>query len=343
MKAIVKSRSAPCSLVLEERAAPEPRAAHLVVRVRAAAICGTDLHIYHWNDWAAANYSPPMGLGHELCGEVVWAPLGEPEFRVGDLVAAETHIACGHCYQCLRGEGHLCGNLKLFSKSGYSTMAEMALVPVASARRVPPEIGVEVGAVLEPLGVAVHALELLRPAGSIVAVAGCGPIGLFAVAVARAMGAREVLAIDPVPYRRQLALRMGASLAIDPEAGSASQVMVERTAGRGVDLLVEASGHPKSLGEGLLGLRRGGVAALVGLPSKPVTLDIAGQVITRGITIHGVFGRQIDRTWQTMEGLLASGSLDITPAITHRFPLTEYQEAFETAASGLSGKVLLIP
>jgi threonine 3-dehydrogenase len=313
-----------------------------LVRVEAASICGTDLHIYRWDDWARHRVHPPMVFGHEFCGEVV--SVGSEATRVapGAYVSAETHIACGECYECLHGLQHICKRVEIIGVDRPGAFAQYIAVPERNLwptdRRFPPEIAT----IQEPMGNAVHSALAAPIAGSTVAIFGAGPIGLFTVPIARAAGAARIIMVEPAAFRRNLAARVGSDVVIDPGSENVVARLMEETNGEGVDVVLEMSGNPGAIGQAFGALRYGGHVSMLGIPSRPVELDLADGVIFKGATIHGISGRRIWETWYQTRGFLESG-MDLSPIITHVLPLKEFAKAFDLVASGQSGKVVLLP
>ena len=340
MKALIKKKALAGGIALVDTDIPAPGDGQVLIKVKSAAICGTDLHIYQWNAWAAERYTPPVALGHEFSGEVVALGPGIRTLREGMTVTAETHLACGRCTQCRKGRGHTCRNLKVFSQMGLGCFSEYTVVPESMLRTVPESVSFETASVMEPLGVSVRAVHEAQVSGEDVWVIGCGPIGLFAVAAARVLGADRIFATDISPFRLDLARKTGADHTFDPASGSAAEFVLGNTGGAGVGVIIETSGNPSAIQGCFPALRPGGNVVLVGLPSAPVTLDLVKDVIIRESRMWGVFGRTIDDTWIQVEKLLTSARLDIAAVLTHRFGLQDAEEAFETAASGRAGKVL---
>ena len=333
---------------LEEIAIPEPGEGEVLVRVHAASICGTDLHIYEWNEWAE-NRIPrvPMTFGHEVAG---WVEAVGPEVhhvQPGAFVAAETHIACGICSTCRTGRAHICRNLRILGVDTDGAFAGYVVVPAQNAWVVGEGIHPDHASVMEPFGNAVHATFGTEGGEDLptnpVAVIGCGPIGLFSVAIARALGAWKVFAIEPNGERRALAGKMGADLLIDPTAEDPVEVVTRETDGNGAEVVLEMSGNARAIDQGTRMLARGGRMSLLGLPDGPVTMDLNDQVIFKEAKILGITGREMFRTWQQTTTLLSTGRVDVSPVITHRFPLERFEEAFETAASGHAAKVIMFP
>lgn len=339
-RTLMMTRPERAGIELVERRVPAPGPGDALIRVRQASICGTDLHIVGWNEWAARRYTLPVALGHEFCGEI--AALGGPAgaFHVGDRVVAETHLACGRCRQCRGGRGHTCENLQVFSKLGQGCFGDYTVAPVALLRPVPAAVPDHLACLMEPLGIAVRAVEEGLVAGAPVLVTGCGPIGLMMIAVARARGATRIIASDPAPLRRELARRLGAGRTIDPTREPVAETVRAETDGAGAGAALDASGNAGGIADALASVAAGGTLVLTGLPPQPVPLDLAGTVILREVTIKGIYGRKLDQTWLQVERLLTSGHFDLSPLLTHRFTLENHAAAFAAAAAGQAGKII---
>lgn len=343
MKAILKTKKE-TGAELKELPIPKPGLKEVLVKVKAAAICGTDLHIYEWNAWAQqAVQRLPVVLGHEFSGEVVEVGKAVERVKVGDYIAGETHIPCGRCYQCLNGFQHICGNLKLFGVDCDGCFAEYAIIPEICAHNIPEVISPEIGAILEPLGTAVRAAYEVKPAGATVAVIGCGPIGLFAIASARSMGAAKIFALDVALPRLDLALKVGADATLNSNDVDILSRIVEETSGVGVDIFIDASGSVDAIRLGFKYLRKGGRVALIGLPSKPLEIDLGSDVVFKEAKIFGIHGREMFGTWTMMENLLQEGHLKVDPVITHKMSLESFSEGFELLSSSQACKVILKP
>lgn len=342
MRAVVKGAAGPG---FEIREVPTPTASRreLLLRVLRAGVCGTDLHIYSWDRWSQGRIQPPVTLGHEFVGEIVALGEGVTEFKPGERVSCESHIVCHHCVACRTGNGHVCDNTRILGVDVNGGFAEYVAVPAENAWRVPANVPIEVAAVMEPLGNAVHTAFSGPLSGCNLAVTGCGPIGLFAIGVARAAGAARVIATDVSPYRLELARAMKADVVVDVSKESLVDRAREMTGGAGLDGVLEMSGHPAAVRDGLAALRNGGRLSFLGLPKEPFDLDWNRLVIFKGVTIHGVIGRRMYDTWYQMDNLLGSGRLDIRPAITHVMPMERCEEAIRLLESGKAGKVVLIP
>jgi threonine 3-dehydrogenase len=341
MTAVVKATAAP-GAELARVTVPEPTGRDVLVEVLATSICGTDVHIYDWNHWAAGRIHPPRVFGHEMSGRVVGVGGQVDRVKPGDFVAAETHVVDHTCGQCLRGQFHLCENLRILGVDRDGSFARYVLLPADNCWRNADGLTPEVAALQEPFGNAVHAATAGPLPGNTVAVFGCGPIGLCAIGIARAEGAAAVFAVEPNPYRQELARRMGADRVIAPSASTVDEL--KRTnGGLGVDVVLEMSGHPMAIQQGLEVLHAGGWISLLGLGDARATLDLNELVVLKGLTIYGITGRKIWDTWEKTSRYLSQGLVDVTPLITHHFPLTEFEDAITLMRSGRSGKVVLMP
>ena len=316
----------------------------VLIKVQSAALCGTDMHIFEWNAWAqSVGIELLYIMGHECCGDVVAVGEGVSAVKVGDKVAGETHIPCGHCYQCMNGEQHICANLKMFGIHTNGCFAQYAVIPAVCARPIPREISCDIGAVMEPLGTAVRAASEMQVAGANVMVLGCGPIGLFAVAAARSMGAAKIFATDISPARLEIAQIMGATQALNPLTQDVAQIVLTKTGNFGVDVVIEASGNVEALKDSFRYLRKGGRMALIGLPGKPIELELGREIVFKEAKIIGIHGRKMFETWTQMENMLAAGKLDVSPVITHKLPLNKWQQGVELAKNGEACKVIYHP
>lgn len=339
MKALIKD-SPERGATLTEIPVPRPGQNDLLVRVKAAAICGTDIHIFRWNAYASSRIRLPLLFGHEYAGEVVEVGRSVTAFQVGDRVAAETHVPCGHCYQCTTGLQHICKDMKILGVHLDGAFSEYALLPSVCAWKLDPSIPDDIGATMEPFGIGVHALSKTRPAGRTVVVFGCGPIGIYAQMVARMSGARRVIGVDLARERLELAGRMGTDYLLDAANTDPAREVDRITAGAGADIVVELTGNAAAAVAAARCLRRGGDLVLVGLYSEPVALDLTNDVIYKEANVYGVTGRIMWDSWWSAQEMLVGGKLDLAPVITHRFPLEEYARAFELAESGSTGKII---
>ena len=347
MRALRKTARAP-GAELVEIPVPRPGDDEVLVRVHGASICGTDLHIHDWNEWAEGRIPEvPMTFGHEMAGTVVAIGDEVHHLQPGAFVAAETHVACGHCVTCQTGRAHICENLRILGVDMDGAFAEYVVVPAQNAWVVGEGIEPDVASIMEPFGNAVHATFGTGGGEDIatndVAVIGCGPIGMFAVAIARSLGAFRVIAVEPNAYRREKAVEMGADVVVDPSEVDPVAHVLELTKGIGAEVVLEMSGNARAIDQGTRMLARGGRMSLLGLPDGAVTLDLNDQVIFKEARLLGITGREMFRTWQQTTTLLSTGRVDVGPVITHRFPLDRYEEAFAATASGAAGKVILFP
>jgi threonine 3-dehydrogenase len=341
MTAVVKTAAGP-GAELGRVQVPEAKGKEVLVEVAASSICGTDVHIFDWNDWARVHIHPPRVFGHEMSGRV--AAVGEAvhDLRPGDYIAAETHVVDHTCPQCRRGLYHLCENPRVLGVDRDGSFARYVLLPAENCWRNAPGLSPEVAALQEPFGNAVHAATAGPLEGAVVAIFGGGPIGLCAVGIARAEGAAAVYVVEPNPFRRELAERMGAMRVFAPSERTAGDLR-RANGGLGMDVVLEMSGHPSAVEQGLQSLHHGAWMSLLGIGDRPVTLDLNDLVVTKSITIHGIFGRRVWETWERTSRYLSSGAVDVEALITHRYALTDFQEAMAQMKSGRSGKVVLLP
>ncbi len=339
MRALVKEVPGPGARI-REVPVPRPGPGEVLVRVEAAGIGGTDVRIGRWDEWAGANVRLPMILGREVAGRVVKLGQGVTRLRIGQLVAAESHLVDWTCYPCRTGREYVCQNLRVIGVHTPGVFAEYAVLPEENAW---PSDGLapEIAALQEPMGSAVFATFFEELTGESVAVLGCGPVGLMAVAVAKRGGARRVFATDVIRDRLALAERMGADVCMDAAGDVAAQIRAE-TGGDGVDVVLEMSGTEQALHQGLAAVANGGRISLAGAHANPVTIDVSGELISRGVRIHGVTGRRLFETWYHTRAFLEEG-LDLTPIITHRLPLSRHAEAFGLVEARRGGKVMLLP
>ncbi|HXV85442.1 MAG TPA: L-threonine 3-dehydrogenase [Gemmatimonadales bacterium] len=340
MRAIRKSRAAP-GLDVVNVPEPTPGPHDVLIRVRHAGVCGTDLHIADWDEWAQGRIKPPLVLGHEFAGDVVAVgPEVGDAFRVGQSVTAEGHIVCGHCRQCRSGNGHICQRTSIIGVDRDGAFADLLAMPAQNVMAL-NGIPTTTGAIMDPLGNAFHTVLTGDVSGATVLILGCGPIGCFAVGIARAAGAAQVIASDVNPTRLALATRMGAHQTLDPRRDDVVARVADLTRHEGADLVCEMSGNHDAVRQALRCVRLGGRVNLLGLPKGDVALHLSTDVIFKGLTIYGVIGRRMFETWDHMQRFLASGLLDPTPVITHSFPLEHINDALAAIRSGQAGKVIL--
>ena len=338
MKALAKLKAEPGIWLSEE---PVPSVGHndLLIRIRKTAICGTDLHIYKWDEWSQKTIPVPMVVGHEYVGDVVAMGQEVRGFSLGDRVSGEGHITCGHCRNCRAGRRHLCRNTFGVGVNRSGAFAEYLVIPAYNAFKIPDEISDELAAIFDPFGNAVHTALSFDLVGEDVLITGAGPIGIMAGAVARHCGARHVVITDVNDYRLELAKQMGVTRAVNVATESLADVMAELGMNEGFDVGLEMSGVPAAFSDMLNKMNHGGKVALLGIPPSDMAVDW-NQVIFKGLVIKGIYGREMFETWYKMASLLQSG-LDISPIITHRYAIDDFQQGFEAMLSGQCGKVIL--
>jgi threonine 3-dehydrogenase len=344
MQALVKTSTGP-GLIASDRPDPKPGSTEAIVRVTATSLCGTDAHIYNWDPWAHSRIHPPRIIGHEMCGEVVDIGSDVTLVKVGDYVAAESHLTCGVCFQCRTGQAHVCKNYRILGVDRDGSFAEYVVLPETvlwkSSRTLPPELA----CLQEPLGNAVDAALVEDLTGQTILITGCGPTGLFAAAVARTAGAAMIIATDVSAYRLDLARQVGADHVLNAKTQTADSIAAairEITSGEGVDASLEMSGNPTALHQAFSAVKNGGRVTLFGIPTGAVSFDLPNEIIFKGIRVYGVTGRRLFKTWYRLAGLFQAG-LNIKPVITHTFPLKEFARGFELINSGQCGKVVLFP
>src|SRR5512146_139632 len=344
MWALRKTTAAP-GLSLEEIPIPAPRAREVLVKVEAASICGTDLHIFNWDAWAQQRIKPPLTLGHEFAGTVVETGSDVQSAAIGDFVSAESHITCGLCFNCRTGRAHMCEHTQILGVDRDGAFAEYVAVPDSvlwqnDRSKLPPEIAT----LQEPFGNAVFAVGHADLAGKTVAVLGCGPVGLFSIGIARASGAGRIVASDPRLFRLDLARRMGAHEILDVSARTdATAALVELNEGQHFDVVFEMSGAPEALETAFTAARNGGRVILFGIPAHPVQIDVAEALIFKNLDVSAVSGRQVWDTWYRTRWLLEHGVVDLRPLVTAECGLDGFQHAFDSLASGEACKIVLRP
>ncbi|MFV0409438.1 MAG: L-threonine 3-dehydrogenase [Paracoccus sp. (in: a-proteobacteria)] len=311
----------------------------VLIKIRRSAICGTDMHIYNWDDWAAATIPVPMVVGHEYSGEIVEIGSEVTGFKVGDRVSGEGHITCGHCRNCRAGKRHLCRNTLGVGVNRPGSFAEYLSLPAFNVFKLPDDISDDLAAIFDPLGNAVHTALSFDVTGEDVLITGAGPIGIMAAAIVRQIGARHVVVTDVNEYRLALAAKMGATRIVNVAKEPLRDVMADIGMSEGFDVVLEMSGASAAIDSTLDVINNGGKIAMLGIPPAPMMLDW-NPIIFKGLTIKGIYGREMFETWYKMASLIQSG-LDIAPVITHHFAIDDFQEGFDAMASGLSGKVVL--
>src|SRR2546430_1825638 len=344
MKALRKMQAAR-GLSMEPAQVPVVGPTDGLVRVRAASSCDTDLHICGWDRWSQGRIKPPVTLGHEFCCviERIGDEVAALALKPGDFVSAEMHVNCGHCHQCRVGEAHICPNVKIIGIDQDGAFADFVRIPASNIIKLDPGIPEHYGAILDPLGNAVHTVLAGPIAGQTVLVTGCGPIGLMSIAVAKACGSSTVFATETNEARRSMGKKMGADVVINPASEDAVKRILEETDGTGVDALLEMSGNPQAIQQGFRALRAGGRASLLGIPPENVPLDLVNDVIFKGATVQGIYGRRMYETWVQMTALLKAGRLNLEPLFGQRAPLAQFEGAFAKLQEGLPGKILLYP
>ena len=338
MRAIVKARPEP-GLWLEEVPVPEPGINDVLIRIHKTAICGTDVHIYTWNDWARRTIHTPLVIGHEFAGTVAAVGSNVRSFKPGDVVSGEGHLVCGLCRNCLAGRRHLCAHTAGVGVNRPGAFAEYLCIPAANVWGAAPNISLELLAYFDPLGNATHTALSFDLVGEDILITGAGPIGCMAAAIARHVGARYVVVTDLNPYRLDLARRLGATRVVDARREKLPNVQQELGMREGFDVGMEMSGSPAAFQDMLANMARGGRIALLGILPANTAINW-DDVIFKGLIIKGIYGREMYETWYKMTTMLQSG-LDVMPVLTHRFPVENFQEALEVMRGGNCGKVLL--
>jgi threonine 3-dehydrogenase len=338
LRALVKAKREP-GIWMQEQPIPEVGPNDVRIRVRKTAICGTDVHIYNWDHWAQETIPVPMTVGHEFVGEIVEIGSHVAGFREGQRVSGEGHITCGHCRNCRAGKRHLCRNTRGVGVNRPGCFAEYLVIPASNAFPLPDSIGDDVASFLDPLGNATHTALSFDMVGEDVLITGAGPIGCMAVAIARHVGARHVVITDVNEYRLDLARKLGATRAVDVRSEKLRDTMAELGMTEGFDVGMEMSGNAQALRDLLRHMNHGGHVGLLGIPPDEVAIDW-NDVIFKGLVLKGIYGREMFETWYKMVSMLQSG-LDVGPIITHRFPASDYEKAFDAMRSGQSGKVVI--
>lgn len=342
MLAVVKAAPAPGAEV-RDVAVPSFGPSDVLVKVKVASVCGTDLHIYKWDQWAQGRIHPPLIPGHEFCGHVAAIGNEVTTVKEGDFVSAEMHVACGKCYQCRIGEQHICQHVKIIGVDSNGAFAEYVVIPETNIWKLDASIPEEYASILDPLGNAVHTVLAGDIAGRTIAITGCGPIGLFSIAVARACGATKVFAIEVNEHRRKIAQKMKSDFVLDPTTEDVYSIVMDNTNAVGVDVVAEMAGRTDAIRLGFQILRRGGRMSLLGIPSKPVELNFADDIIFKGALIQGINGRQMYKTWYQMTALVAGGKLDLHPVITDRMAMKNFSQGMDRLQTGEASKILLYP
>ena len=337
MKALVKESAGP-GFVMRDVPEPRIRDDEVLIRVRRAGVCGTDVHIYDWDAWASGRCKPPFVVGHEFAGDVVQVGRLVTDVQEGDRVTAEGHIVDGRCLLCRTGNAHVCPHTKIIGVDRDGCFADFIAMPATNVWHLDDAISYDIGGIHDPMGNAFHTALTAEIPGATVLITGCGPIGIFAVGICKAAGASRIIASDINPKRLALAKQMGAHDVVTP---SEAEAAVKRsTDGLGVDVVLEMSGVPAAIHQAFALVRVGGRVQMLGIPSQPIEIDLPKEVIFKGITIYGVVGRRMYDTWHQMTRFLRAGVFDPEPVITHRFPMTDFDAAIAAIKSGDAGKVI---
>lgn len=344
MKALVKAKPEP-GLTLTDWPDPKPGPSDVVVKVKATSLCGTDAHIYNWDEWASHRIQLPRILGHEMCGEVIEVGEDVSTVKVGDFVAAESHLPCGACFQCRTCQAHVCKNYRILGIDFNGSYGEYIALPERLLWKTSPDIPPQFACVQEPLGNAVDACLAEDVTGHTMLITGCGPTGLFAAAIARVAGAASIIATDISDYRLDLARKLGVDHILNVKTlspGAVSDQVSDLTGGEGVDVALEMSGNPDALHLTFRAVKNGGRVTLFGIPTGQVPFDLPNEIIFKGIRVYGVTGRHLFGTWYRLAGLFKAG-LNIEPVVTHTFPMKDFAKGFDLVHSGECGKVVLFP
>lgn len=339
MKAVIKPGPGP-GLEMVELPVPEIKPGEVLVRVRAASICGTDLHIYRWDEWAHGRIKPPLIVGHEVTGEVAARAPDVTSVAVGDPVSLESHVVCNECFYCRTGREHICERTQIIGVDRDGGFAEYIAIPAQNAWRNAPDLPLRIAVLEENFGNAVHTAMAQDVSAKYVLVTGCGPVGIMAIAVAKAAGARKVFATDVSDYRLAMAASAGADLTLNVGEVDVVAALLDATCHEGVDVLLEMSGAPSAIDQGFAVLKAGGEAALLGLTPGPFTFDLNQHVVFKGAVVRGIVGRRLWDTWYQTRGLLESGAVDLSELVTHEFALEDFDEAYRVFMSGESGKIM---
>jgi threonine 3-dehydrogenase len=338
MKALVKAKPEP-GVWIEEVPVPEIGPTDVLIKIRKTAICGTDVHIYSWDEWSQRTIPVPMTIGHEYVGDIVAVGEEVEDFEPGDRVSGEGHIVCGHCRNCRAGREHLCRDTMGVGVNRPGAFAEYLAIPAHNAYKLPAELPDEIAAILDPLGNATHTALSFDLVGEDVLITGAGPIGIMAGAIAKKIGARHIVITDINPYRLALARKLGLDHAVDAGERKLPAVMDELGMLEGFDVGLEMSGSPRALNDMLSVMMHGGKVALLGIPPGEATLDLT-HIIFKGLTLKGIYGREMFETWYKMIALIQSG-LNLSGLITHRIDVEDYAEGFAAMLSGEAGKVVM--
>ncbi|HET7629134.1 MAG TPA: L-threonine 3-dehydrogenase [Bacillales bacterium] len=342
MKALVKSERG-SGAQLKQVQIPSISDNEVLVKVKATSICGTDVHIYTWDEWAQSRIQTPYTFGHEFSGVVVETGKNVIDVKVGDHVSAETHFVCGRCPQCLRGDHHVCQHTKILGVDVNGCFAEYVAVPAENIWHNSKETPHDIASIQEPMGNAVHTVLSGDVTMKTVGIVGCGPIGLLAIGVAKAAGAANVFAFDVNDYRLDLAKQMGADVTVHSMNENPLAVVDKHTGGNGLEVVCEMSGNPIAMDQAFKMVSYGGRVSILSLPTKPITLDVTNDIVFKGVTVKGITGRRMFETWRQVSSFLETKSVDVEPMITHSFKLEDFEKGFDLMIQGKCGKVVLHP
>lgn len=344
MKALLKDKPAP-GATYTDVPLPEMTSHRVLVKVKAASFCGTDLHIYKWSDWAASRLQTPLIFGHEFAGEIVEVGAQVERLQVGDHIAAESHLPCLECFQCRTGDMHICNQTQILGVDCNGGFAEYATLPEVCAVRTDKTLPWNMATLQEPFGNSVYAVTEGNVMGKKVAIFGDGPTGIFAAAVARAFGATDIFCVGMQPYRMNILRQYSPDLLIDAGHEDPVEIMLQRTHGLGVDVVLEMSGAEPAIHQGFQVVRKGGTFVAFGLPARPVPINFANELIFKGITLKAINGRKMFETWFSVQNLLLSGRVDLKPVMTHTFPMAQIDQAMDLliGAEAKAGKIVLLP
>jgi threonine 3-dehydrogenase len=308
---------------------PQIKEDEVLIKIKATSICGTDVHIYKWDEWSQSRVKPPYVFGHEFSGIIVEKGEKVSNVEIGDSVSAETHLVCGKCPQCLTGHSHICQDTKIIGVDTQGCFSEYIALPTGNIWKNPKELPYDIASIQEPFGNAVHTVLSGNVAGKIVAIIGCGPIGLMAVGIAKAAGAAQVIAFDIHEYRLELAKKMGATKIVHSKNNDPLFVVHQISNGNGADVVCEMSGHSTAIIQGFKMVKNGGLVSILGLPNLPVEIDVANDIVLKGITVKGITGRKMYETWYQASALIYSGNVKVKELITHQFSLEEFEKGFK--------------
>lgn len=340
MKVLLKAEAGP-GFVMGEKDIPQVADHEVLMKIKTASVCGTDLHIWKWDKWSQNRIKPPVTVGHEFSGEVIAMGKDVTTHKIGDIVAAETHIVCNKCDICKGGNAHVCPETEIIGVDIDGAFAEYIAMPAENARIQSKDINPKYLSVLEPLGNAVHTMTQFDVKGLNTVIVGAGPIGLMGVNLAKNLGAKKVIVLEVNEYRRKLSLELGADVVIDPTSEDVIARVLEETGGLGADMVGEFSGNKTAIEQIFKFTNKNAKVSMLGLPPENISLNFSDDIVLRGLSIYGVAGRKMYKTWEIVEDLIAQGKVDFEKIVTHEFAFDDFQDAFELMASGNSGKIVL--